>query len=56
VFTKPEVMTPIPSVPMNQNQFSLAHLPGLLDKSHEGAIPNELPRVITVKIDLHSDR
>jgi hypothetical protein len=47
---------PIAPVPMDQSQFALAHLPGLLHKSHEDAIPHDLPRVIAVKIDLHADR
>jgi hypothetical protein len=48
--------TPIAPVPMNQNQFTFAHLPDLLHKRHERAIPHDLPRVIAVKIDLHADR
>jgi hypothetical protein len=46
---------PIAPVPMDQNQFTLAHLPGLLHKFHEDAIPYDLPRVIAVKIDLHAE-
>ena len=48
--------SPIAPVPVDQNQFSLAHLPNLLHKFREGAIPHDLPRVIAVKIDLHVDR
>ena len=47
--------TPIPPVPMNQNQSSFAHLPDLLHKCQKGAIPHDLPRVIAVKIDFHAD-
>lgn len=45
----------IAPVPVNQNQFTLAHLPHLFYEFGEDAIPHNLPRVITVKIDLHAD-
>jgi hypothetical protein len=48
--------TPIAPVSMDQNQFTLAHLPCLFNKCHEGAIPHDFPRMIAVKIDLHAGR
>ena len=41
---------------MDQNQFPFAHLPGLLHKYQEGAIPHDFPRMIAVQIDLHIHR
>ena len=46
---------PIAPMPVDQNQFALAHLPGLLDEFREDAVPHDLPRVIAVKIDSHVD-
>ena len=39
---------------MNQNQFTFAHLPDLLHKCQEGAVPHDFPRMIAVQIDLHT--
>ena len=47
---------PISTMPVDQNQLFLAHLPGSLHKFREDAIPNDFPRVIAVKIDLHVER
>ena len=46
---------PIAPMPVDQNQFALAHLPGLLDEFREDSVPHDLPRVIAVKIDSHVD-
>ena len=47
---------PIAPMPVDQNQFALAHLPGLLDEFRQDAVPHDLPRVIAVKINSHADR
>ena len=47
--------TAIAPVPMDQNQFSFAHLPDLLHECRESAVPHDLPRVIAVKINFHAD-
>jgi len=45
---------PIAPVTVNQNQFTLAHLPGLFHEFGEDSIPHDLPRMIAVmKINSH---
>jgi hypothetical protein len=41
-------------MPVGQDQFSFSHLPGLLHEFHKDSSPHNVPRVTSVKIDLHS--
>lgn len=44
----------VPRMPVDQDQFSFSHLPDLLHEFHKDSAPHNVPRVISVKIDLHT--
>lgn len=44
----------IAAVPVDQNEFPLSHLPGLLHEFRKDAAPHYFRRMISMKIDLHT--
>ena len=44
----------VPPMSVDQDQFSLTHLPGLLHEFRQDSTPDNVPGVISVKINLHS--
>jgi hypothetical protein len=46
---------PIAAVPVDQNEFPLSHLPGLLHEFRKDAAPHYFRRMKSMKVDLHTE-